>query len=250
MPSNHPMGGTSWPGGTRAMGIHSMGRSSMMQKTASSRTLIKKSEDKRLVKRSVSYATNYTGLGSGSYKKIQGPSVDHTPNEDAARRDWHQRAVTHAHGHKHPLSDTMTHSSPNRRLTEARGLLNRYGGQHTHTHEHPDYSYGGVDFNDYDGDDGFQLSDYADSPANSPSGASPSASKTNASKGKQFNNSINSKNSSNGEEIDSYQSGAEGFRITKSASVVSLFEGVDPPEPINGGGEVCSQSKLIQFNSF
>jgi hypothetical protein len=236
MPSNHPMGGTSWPGGTRAMGIHSMGRSSMMQKTASSRALIKKSEDKRLVKRSVSYATNYTGQGSGSYKKIQGPSVEHTPNEDAASWDWHQRAVTHvhAHGHKHPLSGAVTHGSPTRRLTEGRGLLNRYGGQHSHTHDHSDYSYGGADFNDYNGDDGFQLRDYAGSPSNSPSGASPSASKTSASKEKHLKNSKISNNSRNGEEIDSYQSGAEGFRITKSTSALSLFEGVvDPPDVSN-----------------
>lgn len=233
------------------MGIHSMGRSSMMQKTSSNRALIKKSEDKRLVKRSVSYATNYSG--PGSYRRVQDPSVEHTPSEDAARRDWHQRAVTHAHAHthKHPQSssESMTYAYPNRRLSETKGILNRYGGQHAHMHEHSDYSYGGVDFNDNDVDDGFQLSDYTESPANnSPSTAtSPSAFKTSTSKEKEKH----PKSFNNGEELDSYQSGAEGFRITKSTSVVSLFESiVDSSDAPEGGGDVNSQSELIKFISF
>ena len=238
------------------MGIHSMGRSSMMQKTSSNRTLLKKSEDKRLVKRSVSYATNYSG--PGSYEKVQGRTVEHTPSDDAIRRDWHQRAVahTHAHTHRRPLSDEAgTHATSNRRHSETRGILNRFGGQRAHTHEHTDYSYGGVDINDDGEDDGFQLSDYAVTPVNNLPSSAPilTASKAIASKETHSNSkhSINSKNGKEEEEIDSYQSGAEGFRITKSTSVLNLFESVaDTPNTMPEGGEVCDQSKLIKFTSF
>ena len=78
------------------MGIHSMGRSSLMNKTNSNRSIIKGNDEreKKLVKRSVS-ANNYSGPKSVAYlmknSSISTTARKATKDERDSRRNWQQR---------------------------------------------------------------------------------------------------------------------------------------------------------------
>ena len=98
IPSVFPNTGHQRPGGTSAMGLLSMGRTSLMYKSPSSRSITKLDDkEKKLVKRSVSYANHYSVPGPKSLsflkKNVSINTAAHTATKDEkdSRRNWQQR---------------------------------------------------------------------------------------------------------------------------------------------------------------
>ena len=208
MPSVFPMGIRSITGGKSAMGLLSMGRSSMMQKNAlnASKPVTKIDEEKKLVKRSVTYANNYCGMQSHAVQNKM--SAKDRPNSDEVARGekWLQRSTVHQ-------------NVP--RYDEKRALFRNATDV---------ASYSAIDCDDDDDDDedvdiemgrnlGLQL------PTNHFHRIENENSKFYSSGTKSSEENDNNCNGKIIPECDSYQSGASGYRITRGSSHLHMVEG-------------------------
>ena len=207
MPSVFPMGIRSITGGKSAMGLLSMGRSSMMQKNAlnASKPMTKIEEEKKLVKRSVTYANNYCGMQSDSVQNKM--SAKDRPNSDEVARGekWLQRSTVHQ-------------NVP--RYDEKRALLRTVNDV---------ASYSAVDCDDDDDDEDVDIEMGRNLGLQLPTNHFHRIENENSrfySSGTKSSEE-NEHNNCSGKmipEFDSYQSGASGYRITKGSSHIHMVE--------------------------
>ena len=213
MPSVFPMGIRSITGGKSAMGLLSMGRSSMMQKNAlnASKPFTKIEDEKKLVKRSITYANNFNGVQPHSVRNKM--SAKDLPNSDEVARSekWLQRSTIHKNVLGVPRYD------------EKRGMFRN-------SSDIPSYSSINTEDKDKDNDD----DDYEDLEMGRNLGLQlPNTFHRIESDNFKFY-SGDTKSSDENEskkgsgkslpEFDSYQSGASGYRITKTSSHLHLHD--------------------------
>ena len=214
------MGIRSITGGKSAMGLLSMGRSSMMQKNAlnASKPITKIEDEKKLVKRSVTYANNFNGVQPHSVRNKL--SAKDLPNSDEVARSekWLQRSTIHK---KNVLGVP--------RYDEKRGMFRN-------SSDIPSYASINIEDEDNNIDNDDNSDDYEDL-------------ETGRNLGLQLPNTFhriendnfkfysgdtkssgeNDSKKSSGKslpEFDSYQSGASGYRITKTSSHLHLDDDV------------------------
>ena len=202
MPSVFPVGSRTRPGGTSAMGILSMGRNSIMQKSAATRSILKieEEEGRRLVKRSVSYGNNYSTAESSSRNNGAGSSSsgyktahDRPPNHGPALKSWHLRSTDHrAHIPQGPKS-VFPHAHRKGRGVD--GAIDDFTHAHYHALDNADDS-GCEDVHQDDQLDGISV---------------PSTVGV-----------LSDLHAGKGYIPDSYQLGVEGYRITKNSLHISF----------------------------
>lgn len=123
------------------MGILSMGRNSIMQKSAATRSILKieEEEGRRLVKRSVSYANTYPTAESSSRSNISSSGSsgyktahDHPPNHGPALKSWHLRST----GHRACIPDGTKSAFAHTHLKGSRGVSEGGRGERIPAHYH------------------------------------------------------------------------------------------------------------------
>lgn len=205
MPSVFPNNSGSRPGGTSAMGLLSMGRTSLMHKTSSTASIIKMSNEmeKKLVKKSIS-ANNYSGPKSVAYlmKNTSISTTAHKPTKDESdsRKNWQERNSMYHRTHKIG-GDHI-------------GLIRKSGDNYGSSHHH---SYGAVDMNDDSTDGNSCCTDNPDeisAPLSSQADGLLSVRSDNSRDGILGVENSNGNGLKAG--VDNYELGNEGYRIIKS----------------------------------
>ena len=249
MPSVFPMGIRSITGGKSAMGLLSMGRSSMMQKNAlnTSKPITKVEDEKKLVKRSVTYANNFNGVQTHTVRKKV--SAKDLPNSDEVARSekWLQRSTIHK---KNVLG------AP--RYDEKRGMFRNSSDI---------ASYASINIEDKDNDDDDNDDDDDNCYEDLEMGRNLGLQLPNTfhriendnfkfysgdTKSSEENESKKSSGKSSGKslpEFDSYQSGASGYRITKTTSHLHLDDDVTLETADASHGKKGDEEKRSMFTN-
>lgn len=200
IPSVYPVrSGTSIGG----MGILSMGRSSVMRKTPSSKAItIGEDKDAKLVKKTTNYANNSSTRKSTSKKKWNSSTANTniaTDTECNSRKNWQQRCeLLDTHGSR--LDNCATNTSHNRELN---GILRRAGGVNI--------PYGTIPNDDMD--DHVELNEKINTRDYHYRANIDSEKTTEETEDNETDNDMTK---------DAWTSGSEGYRITKNTSHLSF----------------------------